>query len=93
MRPMLITVGFAVSLLGCMVGDSPRQQSGEICFIGGCSGEVCSDRPGVITPCLWDAVYACYQDASCARQPDGGCGWTPTPVLQACLASRAAPGS
>lgn len=88
---MLITVGFAVSLLGCMVGDPSRRPGGETCFIGGCSGEVCSDRPGVITPCLWYAVYACYQDALCARQPEGACGWTPTPELQACRASHEAP--
>lgn len=93
MRPVLIAIALSISLLGCAVADPPRQQSGETCFIGGCSHEVCSDRPGVFTPCLWYAVYACYQDARCERQLDGACGWTPTPELTSCLASYPPPGS
>jgi hypothetical protein len=56
------------------------------CFVGGCSGQVCSDIDGVITTCEWEPQYACYHDATCARQSDGSCGWTPTADLQACLA-------
>ncbi len=57
------------------------------CFVGGCSGQVCSDQEGVITTCQWRPEYACYQDAdaTCERQPSGACGWTPTPELNACL--------
>lgn len=58
------------------------------CFISGCSGEVCSDRPGVITGCEWHDAYACFCDATCERQPDGACGWTETPEVLACLASH-----
>lgn len=55
------------------------------CYVGGCSGQVCSDRPDVITTCEWKEEYACYRTATCERQPDGNCGWTPTSELNACL--------
>lgn len=58
------------------------------CYVGGCSGQVCSDREGVITTCGADPEYACYADATCERQPSGQCGWTPTSELNACLASH-----
>lgn len=57
------------------------------CFVGGCSGQVCSDQPGVISTCEWRPEYACYDDAACARQANGECGWTPSPELAACLAN------
>lgn len=59
------------------------------CFVGGCSGQVCSDQPDVITTCEWRDEYACYATASCGRQADGTCGWTPTPELEACLGGAA----
>ncbi|MDX2087334.1 MAG: DUF6748 domain-containing protein [Kofleriaceae bacterium] len=55
------------------------------CFIGGCSGQICSDREGVISTCEWREEYACYQEATCERQADGACGWTQTAELAACL--------
>jgi hypothetical protein len=55
------------------------------CFVGGCSGQICSDQEGVISTCEWRDEYACYQQATCERQPDGACGWTPTAELDACL--------
>ncbi|MBP9087627.1 MAG: hypothetical protein KBG15_16005 [Kofleriaceae bacterium] len=58
------------------------------CFVGGCSSQVCSDREGVITTCEYRPEYACFQDAQCARQSDGACGWTATPALDACLAGN-----
>ena len=57
------------------------------CYVGGCSGQVCSDREGVISTCEWRPEYACYDDATCEVQTDGNCGWTQTPDLQACLAN------
>jgi hypothetical protein len=56
------------------------------CFVGGCSGQVCTDVEGLITTCEWRDSYACYQTATCERQADGSCGWTETPELDACLA-------
>ena len=56
------------------------------CFVGGCSGQVCSDDPEVITTCEWREEYQCYRTATCERQADGECGWTETDELLECLA-------
>lgn len=57
------------------------------CIKTGCSSQVCSDHT-VMTTCEWRAEYACYQKASCARQADGNCGFTPTRDLTACLTGK-----
>jgi len=57
------------------------------CHVGGCSGQVCSEDPNVITTCEFRPEYACYHAATCEVQADGNCGWTETAELQACLAS------
>ena len=62
-------------------------QSDGQCFVGGCSGQICSDQEGVISTCEWRPEYACYHDAKCEVQTDGNCGWTQTTELQACLAN------
>ncbi|HUS30845.1 MAG TPA: hypothetical protein VMZ53_20180, partial [Kofleriaceae bacterium] len=58
------------------------------CVKTGCSGTICAD-PGneVVTTCEMKPEYACYQNATCARQTDGKCGWTQTPELTSCLAN------
>ncbi|MGE0548763.1 MAG: DUF6748 domain-containing protein [Kofleriaceae bacterium] len=58
----------------------------EPCYIGGCSGEVCSEQEGVISTCEYREEYECYQTATCERQGDGTCGWTMTRSLEGCLA-------
>jgi hypothetical protein len=73
-----------------MRGEQPRASASvefvaPSCFIGGCSGQVCSDRQGVISTCEWRPEYACYQSATCERQADGQCGWTQTTALLQCL--------
>jgi hypothetical protein len=58
------------------------------CYIGGCSGEVCSDQKDVASNCLYKEAFACYKKtSSCTRQSDGQCGWTKTPGLVACLSA------
>lgn len=70
---------------------SPRLPSGTPpsdapkCYVGGCSGQVCSSQDGVLTTCEWRPEYACYQTAQCTVQADGRCGWTKTAELSACL--------
>ncbi|HEY5944235.1 MAG TPA: DUF6748 domain-containing protein [Kofleriaceae bacterium] len=59
----------------------------KTCYVGGCSGQVCSEDQGVITTCEWQPQYACYHTATCELQSDGNCGWTQTAELQACLAN------
>ncbi len=56
------------------------------CVKTGCSGHVCADHD-VITTCEFRPEYACYQEATCERQPNGRCGFTQTPSLTACLAN------
>jgi eight-cysteine-cluster-containing protein len=57
------------------------------CHVGGCSGEVCSERDNVASACEWLPQFACYRQARCERQADGQCDWTSTPELRACLES------
>jgi hypothetical protein len=73
-----------VSNLFLKVTNEPAQAE---CFVGGCSGQVCSDQEGVITTCEFKPEYACYHTATCEVQTDGQCGWTQTSELQACLAN------
>ena len=35
------------------------------CFIGGCSGQLCTERPDAISTCEYNAAYACYQSGVC----------------------------
>jgi eight-cysteine-cluster-containing protein len=86
-RSALVAPTVVAALAGCM-SDGGRSPRNDGCFIGGCSSEVCSDRTDYFTPCIWREAYACFRDARCERQPDGACGWTPTPELEACLASH-----
>jgi hypothetical protein len=62
---------------------------GDGCLVSGCSSQICGEASAgpVITTCEWQPIYACYQTATCARQPSGECAWTPTPELEACLAA------
>lgn len=59
----------------------------EPCFVGGCSSQLCSDKEGLMSTCLFKPEYACYQTATCERQADGACGWTSTKALTACIAA------
>jgi hypothetical protein len=70
---------------GRTVTAAYRRLVDQSCYVGGCSGQICSDQDGVISTCEWKDEYACYASATCERQPDGQCGWTPTPELTACL--------
>lgn len=56
------------------------------CYVGGCSGNVCSDQPDAVSTCEYRAEYACYKTATCERQTTGQCGWTQTAALTMCLA-------
>lgn len=67
--------------------SEPEPDTLGACYVGGCSSQVCSDNPDVITDCAYRESYACYQTATCERQTDGQCGWTETPELLACVAS------
>ncbi len=57
------------------------------CYVGGCSGQLCTDQPNALSTCEARPEYACYKTAECARQANGQCGWTQTAELAACLAN------
>jgi hypothetical protein len=63
-----------------------KETNDAACFVGGCSGQICSDQEGIISTCEFRPEFACYQQASCERQADGACGWTETPELATCIA-------
>ncbi len=58
------------------------------CYVGGCSGQICSDKKDMVSMCEYSETYACYKTATCERQSDGQCGWTKTQELTACLGSK-----
>jgi hypothetical protein len=74
-------------LIPSSVPAAPPTPPGTVstCHIGGCSGEVCSDRPDMASNCIYREEFACYKKATCERQSSGACGWTDTPELRACL--------
>lgn len=57
------------------------------CYVGGCSAQLCTDRPDAVSTCEYRAEYGCYKNARCQRQASGQCGWTQTDALKACLAN------
>ncbi|KND50504.1 MAG: hypothetical protein AB202_02515 [Parcubacteria bacterium C7867-007] len=57
------------------------------CYVGGCSSQICTDKPDMVSTCEYRAEYGCYRSATCERQINGMCGWTQTPALQACIAN------
>ena len=66
---------------------APKGATGGACFTGGCSGQICSDKEGVMSSCEFRESYACYQTATCERQASGSCGWTKSAKLDMCLST------
>lgn len=66
--------------------EEPAPQPLGTCYVGGCSAQLCSDKPDMVSTCEYTATYACYKTATCERQASGQCGWTPTEKLTQCLA-------
>lgn len=62
-----------------------KQNNQTACYVGGCSGQICSDKEGVVSDCMYRKEYACYKNAKCVRQSNNQCAWTQTEELQACL--------
>ena len=71
-------------------GTSGGTASAGRCYVGGCSSQLCTDKPDAVSTCEYTAAYACYQGAMCERQASGQCGWTETSSLRSCLANAGA---
>lgn len=82
MPPFNLCLAMFVVLLAVGLGCTGKKDDG--CIKSGCSGEVCSDQL-LVTPCAWFPHFACYGNARCERQLDGGCGFTETEELKRCL--------
>jgi hypothetical protein len=85
----LAGVWMSAALAGCASNSTPQARTDGSCVISGCASEVCADEP-MFSTCIFREENVCYQDAFCARQSSGACGWTPTPELTACLAAHGA---
>jgi hypothetical protein len=48
------------------------------CYVGGCSGEVCSDQPNVASNCMYKSEFACYKKASTCETTNYWCVWMDT---------------
>jgi len=58
----------------------------EGCVRAGCSDHLCVEQGvDIASTCEWRPVYECYQQATCERQQNGQCGFTPTHELVECL--------
>lgn len=69
----------------CRPGMRICEQAAPTCVVTGCSGQICAPHD-VASTCEFLPEYACYADAACEAQADGGCAWTQTEALQRCLA-------
>ncbi len=68
----------------------PAPPKAGACRPGGCSGQLCTDEPDLVSTCEYRPEYACYATATCKRQSSGQCGWSETPALLSCLANSGA---
>jgi len=63
-----------------------EEPPGEGCVRAGCSDHPCVEGGvDIASTCEWRPVYECYQQATCERQQNGQCGFTPTHELVECL--------
>lgn len=63
-----------------------EEPPGQGCVRAGCSDHLCVEEGvDIASTCEWRPVYQCYQQATCERQLNGQCGFTPTAELVECL--------
>jgi hypothetical protein len=63
-----------------------EEPPGEGCVRAGCSDHLCVEEGvDIASTCEWRPVYECYQQATCERQQNGQCGFTPTHEFVECL--------
>lgn len=70
---------------GIKCGSPEPEPTKPDCKPAGCSGQICTDKEGLVTTCEWREEYACYASAVCERGSDGTCGWRETVELTNCL--------
>ncbi len=87
------TTGTTVSPVTPATSTKPVTQAR--CYVGGCSGQICSDQPDMVSTCEYREAYGCYKStgAKCERQSTGQCGWTQTTELAQCIQKADAAGA
>lgn len=70
--------------------DQNNNESKIPCVTGGCSGELCYEKPDApekvpMTACVYKNEYECLGKTRCERQSNGVCGWTDTPEYKKCM--------
>ena len=83
-NPAVSPKGNSISPTPASEGTKKSSAGQDGCIVGGCNGEVCSDKQ-VASPCVYKPEFECYKNATCERQGNGSCGWTSTPELISCL--------
>ena len=89
---IIVESGYEFNLIGATETTATIIVTKELktlgkCYIGGCGGEICSDRQDIASICIYKEEFACYKTAKCERQAGNQCGWTQTPELKTCLDS------
>jgi eight-cysteine-cluster-containing protein len=77
-----------IALLTGTAACAAEVKQPKTCRIGGCSGQLCTNAPqeNIFSTCEWRDEYTCYpKHGLCEIQPDGECGWTPNPAMEACF--------
>jgi eight-cysteine-cluster-containing protein len=65
-------------------GPDPKPE--PQCYVGGCSGQLCTPFPDMASTCEWQEWYACFQYSSCGGFGEGGlCGWEKTAEFETCM--------
>jgi hypothetical protein len=76
----------ACASVGVRHGGYCEEPPGEGCVRAGCSDHLCVEEGmDIASTCEWRPVYECYQQATCERQENGQCGFTPTHDLVECI--------
>ncbi len=67
--------------------SSPKESATGACYVGGCSGQICSGTKDMVSTCEYREQYACFKTATCERQATGKCGWIETSALKLCISN------
>jgi hypothetical protein len=60
-------------------GDKP-------CFRSGCNGEICTDREGVVSPCVWNECrHGCYNNHTTCKRIAGRCTFEEHSGFEDCI--------
>ena len=65
--------------------DQPEEEPAEECFIGGCSGELCTDNPEVISTCELLPGMECFGEEMNCQLVEGECSWVLSQEAARCL--------